>query len=87
MIELLKAAFVQDRLTKDEIDARVDMALTARARAERPRSPASFCRCWAYWRRSGGSWPGGPTRGWPGRPRRIGWRRLRRRPRVAVWCR
>jgi hypothetical protein len=34
VIDLLKAAFVQDRLSKDEFDERVGRALTSRARAE-----------------------------------------------------
>ena len=34
VIELLKAAFVQDRLTKDELDMRVGRALAARTGAE-----------------------------------------------------
>jgi len=34
VIELLKAAFVQDRLTKDELDTRVGLALAARTDAE-----------------------------------------------------
>jgi len=34
VIDLLKAAFVQDRLTKDELDARTGQALTARTYAE-----------------------------------------------------
>ena len=34
MIELLKAAFVQDRLTRDEFDARVGQALASRTHAE-----------------------------------------------------
>jgi hypothetical protein len=33
-IDTLKAAFVQDRLTKDEFDARIDQTLTARTHAE-----------------------------------------------------
>jgi hypothetical protein len=33
-IEVLKVAFVQDRLTKDEFDVRTGQALTARTRAE-----------------------------------------------------
>ena len=34
VIELLKAAFVQDRLTRDEFDARVGQALASRTHAE-----------------------------------------------------
>ncbi len=34
VIEALKVAFVQDRLTKDEFDARVGLALASRTRAE-----------------------------------------------------
>ena len=34
VIDLLKAAFVQGRLTKDELDARAGQALTARTYAE-----------------------------------------------------
>jgi Domain of unknown function (DUF1707) len=34
-IELLKAAFVQDRLTLEELDMRVGRALTARSGARR----------------------------------------------------
>jgi hypothetical protein len=34
VIDLLKAAFVQGRLTRDEFDARVGLALAARTRAE-----------------------------------------------------
>jgi hypothetical protein len=34
VIDLLKAAFVQDRLSKDEFDERVGRALTSRTRAE-----------------------------------------------------
>ena len=34
VIDLLKAAFVQDRLTKDELDSRTGQALTARTYAE-----------------------------------------------------
>ena len=34
VIEALKVAFVQDRLTKDEFDARVGQALASRTRAE-----------------------------------------------------
>jgi hypothetical protein len=34
VIDLLKVAFVQDRLSKDEFDARVGRALTSRTRAE-----------------------------------------------------
>jgi hypothetical protein len=34
VIDLLKAAFVQDRLTKDELDARAGQALTARTYAQ-----------------------------------------------------
>ena len=34
VIDLLKVAFVQDRLSKDEFDARVGGALTSRTRAE-----------------------------------------------------
>ena len=33
-IDMLKAAFVQGRLTKDEFDARIGLTFTARARAE-----------------------------------------------------
>ncbi len=33
-IEVLKIAFVQDRLTKDEFDARIGQAFTSRTRAE-----------------------------------------------------
>jgi Domain of unknown function (DUF1707) len=34
VIEVLKAAFVQGRLTKDEFEARIDQALTSRTYAE-----------------------------------------------------
>ena len=34
MIDLLKAAFVQDRLARDEFDARVGQALASRTYAE-----------------------------------------------------
>jgi len=34
VIDVLKAAFVQGRLTKDEFDARIGLTFTARARAE-----------------------------------------------------
>ena len=34
VIDLLKVAFVQDRLSRDEFDARVGLVLTARTRAE-----------------------------------------------------
>ena len=34
MIDTLKVAFVQDRLTKDEFDARISQALASRTHAE-----------------------------------------------------
>jgi hypothetical protein len=34
VIELLKVAFVQDRLTQDELDSRVGLALASRTHAD-----------------------------------------------------
>ena len=44
VIDLLKAAFVQGRLTKDELDARPGQALTARTYAELPALTADIRR-------------------------------------------
>jgi hypothetical protein len=64
VIDLLKAAFVQDRLTKDELDARTGQALTARPTPSWARSlPTSPPR----------RPPPGPRASPPGR--RTGWHR------------
>jgi len=54
VIDLLKAAFVQDRLTKDELDARTGQALTARTYAELGTLTADI--------------PAGPPTAWPPGP-------------------
>jgi Domain of unknown function (DUF1707) len=46
VVELLKAAFVQGRLTQDELDGRIGQALAARTSADLARR---------HWRRSPGS--------------------------------
>ena len=54
VIEVVKAAYVQGRLTKAELDARAGQAFAARTYADLPRSPPT-CP------------PGGPTPCRPGR--------------------
>ena len=46
LIESLKAAFVQGRLTKDELDARAGQAFAARTYADLPRSPPTCPPGW-----------------------------------------
>ncbi|MGH3190086.1 MAG: DUF1707 SHOCT-like domain-containing protein [Streptosporangiaceae bacterium] len=64
VIEVLKAAFMQGRLDKDELDARVGQALASRTYAQLARSPPIS----APIRRPPGDPACPPARAPPGRP-------------------